>query len=195
MSLKTIIAKIETLAASERVTKGVLAELSREMVQFLSVENNNDIAIVNRLLSVLTPANKRAASGFFNEYLPFNMDSNGDFGKKIKGDKKVAIIRTKAVQFISNEASNIWTWLAEQDAPKPAKEKDYAADIAKLVKKALTCKKEEDQITAGQVMASVLAGGIELADLIALMNSQAEVAPAELLVAAHNANEAQAVAQ
>ena len=61
-NLATINTKIEALAQAEKVTKAVLSELSRELLDYVLVDGTHDIAAVNRTLAVLTPMNKQTAA-------------------------------------------------------------------------------------------------------------------------------------
>lgn len=166
-----IVAKIEKLQKAEKITKKMLAELSRDVLEYINVDESNDIATVNRLLDVLTPMNRKTAVLFFAEFLPFKHDDRGVFGKKIKGEKRIAEKLEQAKAFLADEENNIWVW-AESNIKVEKAPIDYAKKISKDVQKALS--DEEDGITAGQVLAAVLEGGVTLGDLVALMDQQAE---------------------
>ena len=165
-----LIKKIEALAGAEKVTRTVLGELSRDMIQYIVIDDTNDIATVNRLLQVLTPANKRTAIEFFEEFLPFKQAA-GVFSKKIKGDKKIADKVEAGALFLEVEANTVWTWYEAEGVKPPVKAKEYAKKIADLTKKALA--DDQEGIEGGAILSAVLEGGVSLADLVLLMEQLA----------------------
>ena len=165
-NLKTTIeTRIVALAASEKVTKAELGHISRELLAY--VPDSNDIAMVNRLLDVLTPMNKTTAGLFFQAFLPWKYDGKS-FGKKLKGEGSIQKKLSSIENFLKDEDNNIWTW-AEKTLDITARPKNYASKISKLVKRALSDEKEG--IDARDIIGSVMQGGVNVADLIDIMEA------------------------
>ena len=83
--LATIVADIEAVKTAETTTYAKMRELSRNLL--LYVPESDDIAGVNRLIGVLTPANRKVAVLFFQHFLPWVVEETPDgvfsrFGKK-----------------------------------------------------------------------------------------------------------------
>lgn len=140
MDIKIINTKIETLAKAEKITKAVLGELSRDLLEYVYINDSQDITPVNRLLSVLTPMNKRTSVLFFKNFLAWKFDDEAQlFTKKNKkhyDDKLLAV-----ELFLGNEDSTIWSW-AEANVKLEQKEIDWAkrlkADFAKALEAGIT---------------------------------------------------------
>lgn len=135
MEIKTINSNIAKLAKAERVTKEVLATLSRDILTYVYVDGTEDISPVNRLLQVLTPMNKRTAVLFFKNFLAWRFDEESmTFTKKKKkqfDDKNLAV-----GLFLDNADNNIWTWATENVELK-AKPVDWNAKLTRDMTKAL----------------------------------------------------------
>lgn len=163
VTIASINTKIATLANAEKITKATLAELSRDLLDYVLVQGFHDIAAVNRLLDVLTPMNKQTARLFFLHFLPhkWNDDTNsfGGLDKKAK-DKKLELTG----QFLANVDNTIWTWAAE-NVKIEAKEVDYLGKVTQSIQKAI----EKGQVSQLELVKAVLAGGLELTALTALM--------------------------
>ena len=173
MKLLTRINKrIDSLKASERVTKAELSALSRELLEYIIVGTGEgdatfDIQPVNRLLSVLTPMNQRTAVLYFREFLPFKFDDQQlSFGELQKGKKDKFII--KARTFLADENNDIWSW-AERNIKVEKKPVDWSKKITGDIQKALNA--EDDALTPKEVMVAVLAGGITADDLANIMQA------------------------
>jgi len=69
--IKKINDKIDALVKSERITKQMLGELSRDLLNYVLVDENHDIQPVNRTLRALTPMNRKVATLFFRAFMPF----------------------------------------------------------------------------------------------------------------------------
>lgn len=140
MDIKTINTNIDKLAKAERVTKAVLATLSRDLLTYIYVDKTEDISPVNRLLTVLTPMNKATAILFFKNFLAWRFDDEAVvFTKKKKKqfqDKEMA-----ANLFLANEDSDIWTWAAEHvkvEAKPVDWNKKLTTDMTKAMEAGLT---------------------------------------------------------
>lgn len=167
MSLEsTILSRIESIAAAEKITKKELALISREILEFIMLEGSQNVAIVNRLIAVLSPMNTKVACLFFPEFLPWKFDAKlRCFGKKMQGDKKLAEYSAKAVAFLEDESNNIWTW-AESNI-KVEKKVDYLKNITKNIKGAM----ESDDIAQADIIQAVIDGGIEINAVIAMLRA------------------------
>lgn len=140
MDIKTINTKIETLAKAEKITKAVLGELSRDLLEYVYINDSQDITPVNRLLSVLTPMNKRTSVLFFKNFLAWKFDDEAQlFTKKNKkhyDDKLLAV-----ELFLGNEDNTIWSWY-EANVKLEQKEIDWAkrlkADFTKALEAGIT---------------------------------------------------------
>jgi hypothetical protein len=186
----SLLASIEALANAERITKAKLAELSRDMLTYLVVDDTNDIDICNRLISVLSPVNKRVAILYFAHFLPFKQEKDGEgkqarfvrFGSKMKGDKKLANKLQSVVDFLADESNTIWTWQADHlDIDKVP---DYAKSITNAVKKALA--DSDNGLDQGQIMQAVLDGGVDPGTILVLLEHMAAQQSIQVLEAEQN---------
>lgn len=168
-----ILESIEVLAAAEKVTKATLGALSRTIIEYIVVADSKDIATVNRLLNVLTPMNKQAASLYFEHFLPFTFNGE-EFGEQIKKQARFDAKVTASLLWLEDETNNIWLWVDEN---VEVKAKDYAGDISKAIKAALKGneKKGFEALSVRDVMNAVVGTeGVELADLVGFMADFAE---------------------
>lgn len=167
--LKSINRKISTLTKAERLTKALLGDLSRELLEYVVINKTWDIDSVNRTLAALTPMNKRTAILYFQAFLPFKFDEQtstfGKLNKKVIDTKADAIIA-----FLDDESQNIWSWAAD-NVKVEAKAVDYAKNITKWVAKAIEA---EDGLTKAEVLDAIFSGGLSaddfnqvLADIVA----------------------------
>ena len=176
---KEIEKDLKKLTASEKVTKAALSVLSRTVLAY--VYETNDINMVNRLLKVLTPVNKRVAEAYFPKYLGWTFNPKElAFGVKSK-DKAYAAKYELACEFLADEANNIWTFAAAEIVFE-AKPKQYAVRITQLVTRAL--KDAEEGITVKDVLFAIMASElVTLNDIITpLSEIPATVDAVELVV-------------
>ena len=144
-NLKTVVyQRLEAIAAAEKITRVELAALSREALIY--VPDTDDIDLVNRLLGVLTPMNRRVAILFFSHFIPHEVEKDPDgnfsrFGKKLKGDKKYAAKLALIKEFLADESNTIWTW---SDENIELKKKDLFGPIGKAINKALAGDEKTD---------------------------------------------------
>ena len=191
---------IEEIAASEKITKLKLALISRDILAY--VMDTNDIAAVNRLIGVLTPVNKRVSILYFKAMLPWEHEADTDgvftrFGKKTKGEKRLAKCQADMDAFLSDPDNNIWTW-AEANVEVEAKKKDFGGMIQRTVEQALKGDEKSDTpaIDPMAVIQAVFAGGVNLEDvLLAIEVEQKKKEAAEELQDAVEAAIAEAVAE
>lgn len=164
-NLAIINTKIETLANAEKVTKAVLSELSRELIEYVLVDGTHDIAAVNRTLAVLTPMNKQTAILFFGAFLPhkFNEDTSlfGGLDKKAK-DKKMEL----TVAFLADANNDIWSW-AKANVKIEAKEVDYLGKVTKAISTAL----DKGAVSQLDLVNAIVAGGLDVNAVLALMQA------------------------
>lgn len=177
--MATILGRIEALAASERITKAELGAVSREILTYITLNGGNDIGTVNRLIGVLTPMNKRTACLFFDNFLPFTFDEDkGNFGNKVKGDKRITEYVDKAQVFMADDDNNIWTW-ADDNLKLEVKPKDYAKKLTNLVHRALNDDKGEE-IDQAEVINAVLSGGLTVGAIMVALEAISAEAEAEV---------------
>jgi len=178
-----VMARFEAIANAEKITRVELAALSRDLLVY--VPDTQNIEIVNRLLIILTPVNRRAAILYFGHFLPWEKENDKDgvfqrFGKKMLGEKKLAKKTAAIAEWLHDEANTIWTWA--EDNIQMDKKKDFKAVIARAVKQALAGddKSETPALDPMDIMAAVFEGGMTLdAMLAAVEKRQAELAAAE----------------
>lgn len=152
---------LASLKRSEKITKEKLSEMSRDLLYY--VPESQDIGMVNRVLAVLTPMNKKTATLYFNHFLEWKLEEDGKFSSKLKGDKTIAKFVELRKDFLYAEQNDIWTWAEEhvKVEPKPV---DYAKNITRNVHKAL--EDEVNPLTAFDIMKAVMAGGVTPEDLL-----------------------------
>lgn len=112
----TVYARLDAIAAAEKITRVELGALSREALMY--VPDSDDIDLVNRLLGVLTPMNRETAIQFFKHFLPWDVEETADgdfsrFGKRTKKTKRLEKKLAEITEFLSDEENNIWTWAGE----------------------------------------------------------------------------------
>lgn len=161
MSKEDAIARIETLAELERVTKSEIAVLANEAVAYLW--NHGTIDIVNRLISAITPANRTAVVLLVKEVTSFSYDQKekrftglSSHAKSEKEDKL-----EKLSKYMTTYQGNIWVWfettkekkivefkfneqaLVKQLAGWLASKGEFGTDFEALLAKAKTAAQKE----------------------------------------------------
>lgn len=132
---KSFSAAIETLIASENVTKKELRTLSRTVLEAWHITGN--VAYANRLLKALTPINKKAAIVFFKHFSGYSFDE-ALFEFTGKSKKRYDKAHALAMEFLADPHQNIWTW-AERNievSPKAFDLKDFGKYITRSLEKA-----------------------------------------------------------
>jgi hypothetical protein len=169
---QTILNRIEAISNSERITKHELGEISRDMLVYLVMEDTNDIEMLNRLLSALTPMNLKTAHLFFKHFVPFKLpEGEMFFTTKQKGQRKLDKAKERSSAFLENEANNIWTW-AEEHVKVDKKPVNYAKNITSNIERALS--DEENGLDQYQVLEAVLAGGMTPDAILTVLSKMAE---------------------
>jgi hypothetical protein len=102
---------LESLQNSEKITKAVLQELSRNLLELLHSKNTKqgDIGYINRTINVLTPVNKRAFILFCKEFTGFICNDDGTMFLK-KSKKHYDAVALKALEWLEDPLNNLWTW-------------------------------------------------------------------------------------
>lgn len=167
VELNTINTKIATLGNAEKVTKAVLAELSRDLLQYVVLQDNWDVQAINRLLAVLTPMNRKTAVLFFKYFTPFQFDKDtGVFGAMPKDKKAKAKgkqdVSDMALIFLDGEDNNIWTW-AEHHVKTEERKVNWAKNITRDVQNAMS--EDKGGMSLPDVLAAVLAAGLSTDDV------------------------------
>ena len=164
---------IAELAASEKVTKVKLGQLSRELMVY--VMESRDISAANRLLDVLSPVNKKAAIVFFTHFLPWTPELGEDksflhFGKMMKGQKAVDKRMQLMINFIADEDNTIWTW-AKDNIQLEAKPKDFFKSVSGAVERALKGDDATPPLAREEVVKALFAAGMTIDDLLEAMTT------------------------
>lgn len=152
------------LARAEKVTRETLKDLSREILT--AIHATGDIGYANRLLPVLTPVNKKVAILFLKHFTGFRFDDESLLFTK-KNQKKYDEAHAAHVVFLEDPNNNIWSW-AERHIDVEEKPFDVKTVTSTIIK---AIKKTNDQKA---VMKAVLAGGITVDTIIALMQEMDE---------------------
>lgn len=171
-NLKAVVyGRLEAIASAEKITRVELGAMSRELLIY--VPESHDIDIVNRLINVLTPVNRRAAILFFKHFLPWDAENDTDgvfskFGKMHKGEKKVAKKHAAITDFLADENNTIWTW-AEENIEIEQKVVNMATELSEVIKKSVngfeTKNKKADPLTNQQII-DVLLTHISIDDVM-----------------------------
>lgn len=160
---------IEALCISETTTKRELRSLSRSVLEY-SIETG-DVAIVNRLLQVLTPVNRKVAVKYFETFSGFVID---DATKLFKGKSKKRWDESvkAAKEFLSDPHNNIWTW-AEINIEIEKKQFDLSQVTDAF--KAFVKKAQKENLTQKDVLGAIFKAGVELDTVLALMGEMYDV--------------------
>ncbi|HET8689248.1 MAG TPA: hypothetical protein VFM18_21765 [Methanosarcina sp.] len=161
-------AAILELQAAEKVTKKILGDLSRVVLE--QIHFDGDIQPLNRLTLVLTPVNKRTCVLFFQHFSGFSFNEKEEkFSKKDKSHYAEKLAASE--EFLSNEDNNIWTWASEhvQIEAKPFDLKRVTSYVSNALKKA-----EEQGVSQVEFMRAIFAAGIEVESVTAIINEMVE---------------------
>ena len=168
--------RIAKLAEAEKITKVELRELSRLVVEYITLEGVDDIARVNRLVEAVTPFNRRGLVPYCKHFLPFKseQDENGKhikFTTKIKSDKTLKAKYEEAKEFLSDPSNDFWSW-SEKNLDVDKKAFNLSSYVTDAVTLAMNGKKETrsteaaDPLTPVEIIEAVLAAGIGVDDVI-----------------------------
>ena len=175
--LAKITARIDSIAASDRLTKAELSPLSREILEYIVLNASPDVATVNRLLSVLSAANKKMCLLFFKEHIPHKVEGFV-FGGRMKGDKRLEEYANKAKDFLANPDNDVFTWFTA-NVKMEVKPKSFEERIKSLIQKALEGDDKHPAITPEDVLASVVSGGVSIDTMFKAIESLGKTAAAD----------------
>lgn len=162
--LATFDAAIIKLQDSERITKAVLLELSRSVLE--AIHMTEDIGHINRLISVLTPVNRKVAILYFTEFSGFKWSAeNQQFTTKNK--KEYLVCCQKTIAFLEDVNNNIWTWAAREIDIEP---KAFDLDRLKKNLESTLKKAADNEISQMQVLETLMEAGLKMDTLLALMD-------------------------
>ena len=154
---------LKALQKAEKITKDLLRDMSRDVLNAVHV--TQDSGVINKLIAVLTPVNRKVAILFYKEFSGFNWDDEEvSFGKKNK--KKYEDIKSKALLALEDPHFNIWTW-ADRNVQIEAKPLDLSK-ITVFAKNAIK-KAEEQGIPQADILKAFFEGGFDAASLLAVM--------------------------
>ena len=161
-------ADIEKLKGAERITKDMLRDMSRYVLEQL--HTCEDIRNVNALIRVLTPMNRKVAILYFKAFGGFKWsDEHNEFTVKAKARYDVA--RKTAQEFLDDPLNNIWTW-AERNVQVEQKPLDLK-HLTKTVENYLA-KAEKEGVNKNEVFKAIIAGGLDMESLLDIMKEVAE---------------------
>jgi hypothetical protein len=161
--IKAFDAAIISLAGAEKITKAVLLDLSRSVLEAHHI--TEDVGYINRLIAVLTPVNKKVAVLYFKAFSGFKWsDEKQEFVSKNK--KEYDACHKAAIDFLNDPLNNIWTWAA-REIEIEAKEFDEAR-MKKQVE-ALLKKVNDNKLSQVVMLKAMLENGLSLDSIIALM--------------------------
>lgn len=156
-----VYARLDAIANAEKITRKELAALSRELLTY--VPDTHDIDIVNRLIGVLTPVNRKVAILFFTHFLPWQVEKQDEqfsrFGKMKEKQKQIKRHADLIAEFLKDENQSIWTW-ADQHIEVEQKQINLADGLEKALGEAIngvdTDKKHGDPLSKAEVLAIVM---------------------------------------
>ena len=162
---------IESLKASEKITKDTLRVMSRDILQ--AVHETGNIGYVNSLLDVLTPVNRKVCVEFFKHFAGFHYDDKLEqFTSKSK--KRYNEAHKLAMEALDDPHFNVWAW-AEREidiTPKP-----FTLDKAKKMMESIIKKADKDNISHKELFAALIS--VEGFDLKAMLEVMAEASKLE----------------
>ncbi len=169
--VKALYAVINRLAKTERVTKELLGKLSRDILSLhlQEGESQHDVRVINKLLSVLTPVNRKVMAKFGEYFLPYQFDAETcTFGKLFLKDAKKERCYLAMGSFLAEPDNNVWTW-QEEHINIEAKPANYAGDVTKAIAKAL-----KHEVAKGDLIRAIFDGGITADDLLEVMGAMVD---------------------
>ncbi len=148
---------LRKLGAAERVTKEVLRELSRSVLEAHHATEN--VGYINSLISVLTPMNRKTAILFFKEFSGFKWaEESLTFTSKDK--KRYEGKCAMADKFLQDPNNNIWSW-AERNVEVEKKPATFLCDMIKERAKVWHDRAQKEHISDADLLVAFFAGGID----------------------------------
>lgn len=167
-TIASITRRIETMKAAEKVTKKELSALSRELLQFVLIDGNDNILLVNKCINACTPMNRQTAILYFKHFLPFEFNKVNDedgasptnwksFGRKFDAGKKFSRKLEDTTEWLAVKSNDIWSWAEENVTVETPL--NLAGGVTSAVQAAVTGKKgkrEGQPLTPAQLMSAIL---------------------------------------
>lgn len=159
--------QLKHLVTSEKITKGLLQTMSRDLLSLLHTLNKKqgDIGYINRTIVALTPVNRKVFIAFCKEFTGFILNEGGTaFIKKSK--KHYDEVAAKALAWLEDPMNNIWSWADRniEVVPKEFNVEEIKKATEKMLKKA-----EKNHISKAEVFGAILAGGFTIEELVECM--------------------------
>jgi hypothetical protein len=149
---------LKDLTVSERTSKALVADLA--MSALAALHSNEDIQPVNRLLKVLSPANKKSVIVFFREFAGFHfMKDANEFGKK---DREHYPAKRKAAEDLLASGIPFWEWFAEGVEIKAS---DFKLEKVTKAMEGYFKKAKNANIPKADVIRAIFAAGITAAEI------------------------------
>lgn len=164
MSIQTVNKGIVSIGNSEKNVKQRVPAVVTDMFQ-LYVDGGQaatNVALANRLLEKLSPANKALVLSVFRVHLPFSYDEEtGMFGKMLKG--KRAKGRIEKMQAYIDDCVCVWDFAISE------KKETVKVSRAEKVQKSLTTalNAKNDPLTVEQLAEVLKRSGVSVSELVA----------------------------
>lgn len=157
---------LDALGQAESITRRELRDVSRSILT--AIHCTEDSAFLNRLIGVLTPANKKVMVEFLKHFSGFHYDDKVMlFTKKNKPTYEKAAQLSE--EFLSEPHNNVWTW-ADRNLRTERVETPYDVSlITHYMKKAME-KATSSGISQKDVFKAVLASGISVDAMIDMLD-------------------------
>lgn len=165
-------ASIKELAKAEKITKAVLLDISRSVLE--AFHATQDVYYLNEIVKVLTPVNRKVAILYFKEFSGFMFNEEEQIFTK-KNKKDYDAVQVKAMEFLDDPLNNIWSW-AQRNVEIEAKE--FTLERMKKQFESTLKKAADNQYTQLQVIETMMEAGLQMDTLIALMAKIAGDVPA-----------------
>lgn len=132
MTAVEVVEQIAKVAAHEKLSKVLVGDIAAEVLAHAT--QHGDITLVNKLLPVLTPANRTAVVLLVKECTTHQYNvKEKQFGKKDKDAEKVAFAAEQLAAFVEKYNSCLWAWYEAEKAEKIETAKFSDQAFAKMV--------------------------------------------------------------
>lgn len=159
--------QLKHLVTSEKITKGLLQTMSRDLLSLLHTKNEKqgDIGYINRTIGALTPVNRKVFIEFCKEFTGFILNDGGQlFVKKSKKHYDDAAL--KALAWLDDPMNNIWSWANRNIDVVP---KEFNIEAIKKATENMLKKAEKNHISKAEVFGAIIAGGFTIEELVECM--------------------------
>lgn len=178
-------ADIAKLGDAEKITKGLVASLAIDCLDF--IHEHGQSAVMNELALVLSPANKKAVLAFFKKFSGFQWNKEEEsFTKKMKPvhDKDGLVTKDPytdaklAFTEFKESGNSFWTWFNAQNKVDKNTEAS-PIDLAKLTKtvKAAAEKAQKQGVSKVAVFNAVVSDVFTAQEILQLLAVATTVAP------------------